>query len=58
MVLQRWPHARQTFLQRMVWYNIEHDQFDWNWERRTTVVTWQVLRQIHYTRDGTSTTDA
>ena len=22
--------------QRMVWYNIEENQFDWNWERSVT----------------------
>ncbi|CAG0934550.1 hypothetical protein TFLX_03539 [Thermoflexales bacterium] len=61
MVLQR-PATRQgqTFLQRMVWYNVEHDQFDWNWERSDDDgQTWQVLWQIHYTRRAaTSSTDS
>lgn len=37
--------------QRMVWYNIEMDQFDWNWERSEDGgQTWRVLWQIKYTR--------
>ena len=37
--------------QRMVWYNIEADQFDWNWERSDDVgATWRTLWQIRYTR--------
>jgi len=37
--------------QRMVWYNIEPDQFDWNWERSDDGgVTWRVLWQINYKR--------
>jgi hypothetical protein len=37
--------------QRMVWYNIEESQFDWNWERSDDGgQTWRVLWQIHYTR--------
>jgi hypothetical protein len=39
------------FLQRMVWYNIERDQLDWNWERSDDAgKTWKVLWQIHYVR--------
>jgi hypothetical protein len=35
--------------QRMVWYNIEADQIDWNWERSNDGgTTWRVLWQIHY----------
>jgi hypothetical protein len=52
MVLQR-TATRQgpTFLQRMVWHNIEHAQFDWNWERSDDAgQSWQVLWHIHYTR--------
>lgn len=54
MVLQRSAtRPGQTFLQRMVWYNIERDRFDWNWERSDDAGrTWQVLWQIHYTRRG------
>ena len=52
MVLQRLAIREvQSFLQRMVWYNIERDQFDWNWERSDDGgQTWQVMWQIHYTR--------
>lgn len=41
----------ETCKQRMVWYNIEPDQLDWNWERSDDGgVTWRVLWQIKYTR--------
>jgi hypothetical protein len=52
MILQRSTLRQgQAFLQRMVWYNIEHNQFDWNWERSDDDGrTWQALWQIHYTR--------
>jgi len=52
MVLQRSATRQgQTFWQRMVWYNIEREQFDWNWERSDDGgQTWQVMWQIHYTR--------
>jgi hypothetical protein len=37
--------------QRMVWYNIEAGQFDWNWERSDDGgQTWRTLWQIKYTR--------
>lgn len=37
--------------QRMVWYNIKMNQFDWNWERSDDGgVTWRVVWQIKYTR--------
>lgn len=37
--------------QRMVWYNIETSQFDWNWERSDDGgAAWRVLWQIKYTR--------
>ncbi len=37
--------------QRMVWYNITEDEFDWNWERSDDDgKTWKVNWQIHYTR--------
>ena len=37
--------------QRMVWYNIEKSQFDWNWERSDDGGTnWRVLWQIKYKR--------
>jgi hypothetical protein len=41
----------QAIKQRMVWYNIEADQFDWNWERSDDEgKTWQVQWQIKYKR--------
>ncbi len=37
--------------QRMVWYNIEMNRFDWNWERSDDGgVTWRVVWQIKYKR--------
>jgi hypothetical protein len=37
--------------QRMVWYSIEADRFDWNWERSDDGGnTWRVLWQIKYER--------
>ena len=37
--------------QRMVWFNIEAGQFDWNWERSDdSGATWRVLWRIKYTR--------
>ena len=37
--------------QRMVWYDIQADQFNWNWERSDNGgQTWRVLWQIRYTR--------
>ena len=37
--------------QRMVWYNLEGDQFDWNRERSDDGgITWLVLWQIKYNR--------
>lgn len=38
-------------LQRMVWFNITPDSFDWNWERSEDQgATWQTLWPIHYQR--------
>ena len=37
--------------QRMVWYNIQPDAFDWAWERSEDQGdTWQTLWLIHYVR--------
>jgi len=37
--------------QRMVWYNIEADQFDWNWERSDDRgKTWKTQWQVKYSR--------
>lgn len=41
----------KTFLQRMVFYDITHDAFDWNWERSDDEgATWKPLWVIHYAR--------
>jgi hypothetical protein len=41
----------QACKQRMIWYNIEASQFDWNWERSDDEgTTWRVLWQIKYSR--------
>lgn len=52
MVLSRDAFAKgQSFKQRMVWYNITEDEFDWNWERSDDgSKTWRVLWQIKYQR--------
>ncbi|MGH9580349.1 MAG: hypothetical protein ACRD2R_05090 [Terriglobales bacterium] len=53
MVLSREAVGRdgKKFLQRMVWFNINAEKFDWNWESsRDGGETWQVAWAIHYTR--------
>lgn len=52
MILTRDAFAKgQSFKQRMVWFNIAADRFDWNWERSDDGgSTWQVKWQIKYTR--------
>ena len=41
----------ETCKQRMVWYNIEANQFDWNWERSDDGgKSWHILWQIKYKR--------
>lgn len=52
MILSRDAIVRgETCKQRMVWYNIEADRFDWNWERSDDGGnTWRVLWQIKYER--------
>ncbi len=53
MVLTRGAKDRQgnRFLQRMVWYNIADDAFDWNWERSDDDgATWKQNWVIRYTR--------
>ncbi len=41
----------KKFLQRMVWYNIGRDAFDWNWERSDDGGrTWTTQWAIHYVR--------
>ena len=46
----------QACKQRMVWYDIQADEFHWNWERSNDGgQTWRVLWQIHYTRKSADT---
>jgi hypothetical protein len=41
----------KTILQRMVWYDIKPDAFEWNWELSDDGgQTWKVNWNIHYTR--------
>lgn len=41
----------ENILQRMVFYNISANEFDWNWERsKDNGKTWEVMWQIHYKR--------
>jgi len=41
----------EACIQRMVWYNITEDAFDWNWERSDDGGnTWNVNWQIKYKR--------
>lgn len=41
----------KKFLQRMVWYDIDKDAFDWNWERSDDQgATWKLAWKIHYQR--------
>ncbi len=48
MILSRSVEIKgKTFVQRMVWYNISHEKFDWNWEGskdggKTWIVNWQI----------------
>lgn len=52
MILQRDAIVQgEPCKQRMIWYNITRDRFDWNWERSNDGgVSWRVLWQIQYTR--------
>jgi hypothetical protein len=52
MILMRDAVVRgEACKQRMVWYDIHADHFEWNWERSDDGGdTWRVLWQIHYTR--------
>jgi hypothetical protein len=43
----------RQLVQRMVWYNLDQDELDWNWERSDDGgKNWQILWQIHYRRRG------
>jgi len=52
MILSRDAIVRgEACKQRMVWYNIADDEFDWNWERSDDGgKTWEVKWQIKYKR--------
>jgi len=52
MILSRDAIVRgEACKQRMVWYNIQVDEFDWNWERSDDGgKTWYVQWQIKYKR--------
>lgn len=52
MILSRNGIARgKPVKQRMIWYDIEQNQFQWNWERsEDDGKTWQVLWNIQYQR--------
>jgi len=41
----------QACKQKMVWYDIQENKLEWNWERSDdNGKSWRVLWQIHYTR--------
>lgn len=52
MILSRDAIVRgEACKQRMVWYNITDNEFDWNWERSDdSGKTWDVKWQIKYKR--------
>ncbi len=52
MILSRDAIVRgEQCKQRMVWYDIQEAQFNWNWERSDDGgQTWRALWQIHYER--------
>jgi hypothetical protein len=52
MVLSRKAELKgKKFLQRMIWYDIEKNEFNWNWERSDDDgQTWTVQWKIHYKR--------
>ena len=52
MILSRDAIVRgEACKQRMVWYNITEDEFDWNWERSDDDgVTWHIKWQLKYKR--------
>jgi uncharacterized protein DUF1579 len=52
MILSREALVKgQACKQRMVWYDIQENQLEWNWERSNdNGKSWRLLWQIHYTR--------
>ena len=54
MILSRTVETTQgRLIQRMVFYNIQKDSFDWNWESsKDNGATWELKWKIIYTRSG------
>jgi hypothetical protein len=54
MILSRQAEVKgNKFLQRMVWFNISKEKFDWNWERSDDGgETWKPQWKIRYSRKG------
>lgn len=52
MILSRsFEKDDQTIFQRMIWYNITEDAFDWNWENsKDGGKTWDLNWKIKYTK--------
>ena len=53
MILSRTVNLEDgaSFIQRMVWYNITENKFDWNWERSDdNGETWTTNWKLHYRR--------
>ncbi len=53
MILQREVKNKEgkLILQRMIFYNIEKNSFDWNWERSDDEgKSWELAWKIHYSR--------
>jgi hypothetical protein len=52
MVLRReTEHEGKTIQQRMIWYDVTDDAFEWNWDRSDDGgATWKTLWHIHYRR--------
>jgi hypothetical protein len=41
----------KKIMQRMIFYNIDENSFDWNWEKSTDEgKSWELSWKIHYTR--------
>lgn len=51
MILSREAERNgKTIHQRMVWYNINDNELDWNWEMSADGLTWELSWKIHYQR--------
>ena len=61
MILKRTTTNEEgaTIHQRMVWYNIEENSLDWNWEKSEDGgETWTTLWAIHYERETPGMADS